>query len=187
MLSSPSAHRDTFTRDHLPPADLWPTIEFTTPDLRYPERLNAATELIDVPASTFGAERPALRTPGGETWTYGELRTRAAQVAQVLTEDLGLLPGQRVMLRSPNNPWTVAAWLGVLKAGGVVVTTMAALRARELTPIAERTRPSIALVDHRFMRRRVHRQGHRAAVAEGHGVRRPRWRRPPRSRGGEVR
>ncbi|WP_329246681.1 AMP-binding protein [Actinoallomurus sp. NBC_01490] len=150
MLSSPSAHRDTFTRDHLPPADLWPTIEFTTPDLRYPERLNAATELIDVPASTFGAERPALRTPGGETWTYGELRTRAAQVAQVLTEDLGLLPGQRVMLRSPNNPWTVAAWLGVLKAGGVVVTTMAALRARELTPIAERTRPSIALVDHRF-------------------------------------
>jgi 2-aminobenzoate-CoA ligase len=147
---SPSAHVDTFTRDHLPPAQLWPDIEFTTPDLAYPDRLNAATELIDVPAETFGAGRPALRTPDGETWTYGELRTKANQVAQVLTEDLGLVPGQRVLLRSPNNPWTVAAWLGVLKAGGVVVTTMAALRTRELGPIAERTQPALALVDHRF-------------------------------------
>ncbi|TMR21897.1 2-aminobenzoate-CoA ligase [Nonomuraea turkmeniaca] len=150
LSPSTSAHVDTFARDHLPPAHLWPTIEFTTPDLQYGNRLNAATELIDVPVAMFGADRPALRTPTGETWSYGELRTRANQIAQVLTEDLGLVPGQRVMLRSPNNPWTVAAWLGVLKAGGVVVTTMAALRARELTPIVERTRPSIALVDHRF-------------------------------------
>lgn len=149
MSLTPSAHVDSFTRDHLPPAREWPTIEFTTPELQYPDRLNAATELIDVPTAAFGAERPALRTPDGETWTYGELRTRANQVAQVLTEDLGLVPGQRVMLRSPNNPWIVAAWLGVLKAGGVVVTTMAALRARELGPIAERTQPSIAIVDHR--------------------------------------
>ncbi|NKE62023.1 AMP-binding protein [Lentzea sp. PSKA42] len=141
---------DTFARDHLPPVALWPTIEFTTPELTYPERLNAATELIDVPAAKFGPGRPALRTPSGEVWSYGELRTRANQVAQVLTEDLGLAPGHRVLLRSPNNPWTVAAWLGVLKAGGVVVTTMAALRTRELTPIVERTRPSIALVDDRF-------------------------------------
>ncbi|MDP4501687.1 AMP-binding protein [Nonomuraea turcica] len=149
MPPSASAHLDTFARDHLPPASLWPTIEFATPELRYPARLNAGAELIDVPVATFGAERPALRTPGGETWSYGELRTRANQVARVLTEDLGLVPGQRVMLRSPNNPWTVAAWLGVLKAGGVVVTTMAALRAREIAPIVERTLPSIALVDHR--------------------------------------
>ncbi|GAA1085643.1 MULTISPECIES: AMP-binding protein [Streptomyces violaceusniger group] len=147
---SPSAHLDTFTRDQLPPAHLWPTLEFTTAELRYPDRLNAATELIDTPTALFGPDRPALRTPSGEMWTYGELRIRAHQVAQVLTEDLGLVPGQRVLLRSPNNPWTVAAWLGILKAGGVVVTTMSALRTRELTPIAERTRPSIALVDHRF-------------------------------------
>jgi 2-aminobenzoate-CoA ligase len=145
-----SAHLDTYTRDHLPPSQLWPLIEFTTPELRYPDRLNAATELIDIPASVFGASRPALRTPAGETWSYGELRTRANQVAQVLAEDLGMVPGQRVMLRSPNNPWTVAAWLGVLKAGGVVVTTMAAFRASEISSIAERTLPSIALVDHRF-------------------------------------
>ncbi|HEU5353963.1 MAG TPA: AMP-binding protein [Actinocrinis sp.] len=149
MPLSPSAHVDSFTRDHLPPARDWPTIEFTTPELHYPDRLNAGAELIDVPIETFGADRLALRTPDGEKWTYGLLRTRANQVAQVLTEDLGLVPGQRVMLRSPNTPWTVAAWLGVLKAGGVVVTTMAALRVREVAAIVERTQPSIVLVDHR--------------------------------------
>ncbi|MFC3897466.1 AMP-binding protein [Lentzea rhizosphaerae] len=142
---------DTFARDHLPPAALWPAIEFTTPELQYPDRLNAATELIDVPAARFGPDRPALRTPSGEVWSYGDLLTRANQVAHVLVEDLGLVPGQRVLLRSPNNPWTVAAWLGVLKAGGVLVTTMAALRTRELAPIVERTRPTIALVDNRFI------------------------------------
>ncbi|KUN86416.1 AMP-binding protein [Streptomyces griseoruber] len=147
---APSAHVDTFTRDHLPPAHQWPAIEFTTPELAYPDRLNAATELIDVPVARYGPDRPALRTPAGDLWTYGELRTRANQVAQVLTEDLGLIPGGRVLLRSPNTPWTVACWLGVLKAGGVVVTTMAALRVRELAPVAERTRPCVALVDHRF-------------------------------------
>jgi len=141
---------DTFARDHLPPAALWPAIEFTTPELQYPDRLNAATELIDVPAARFGPDRPALRTPAGEVWSYGDLLTRANQVAHVLVDDLGLVPGQRVLLRSPNNPWTVAAWLGVLKAGGVLVTTMAALRTRELAPIVERTRPAIALVDNRF-------------------------------------
>ncbi|MEU5311667.1 AMP-binding protein [Streptomyces sp. NPDC021562] len=147
---SPTSHLDTFARDHLPPPDLWPVIEFTTPELACPARLNAAAELIDVPVASYGPDRPALRTAAGEVWSYGDLRTRANQVARVLTEDLGLVPGGRVLLRSPNTPWTVACWLGVLKAGGVVVTTMAALRAREIVPIAERTRPSVALVDHRF-------------------------------------
>jgi 2-aminobenzoate-CoA ligase len=150
MTLSPSAHVDGFTRDHLPPAQLWPTFEFTLPELHYPDRVNAAVELLDGPIAAYGADRPAVRTPDGETWSYGLLRTRANQVAQVLTEDLGLVAGNRVLLRSPNNPWTVACWLGVLKAGGVVVTTMCALRTRELGPIAERTRPSVALVDHRF-------------------------------------
>lgn len=147
---APSAHVDTFARDHLPPAHLWPAIEFDSSLLQYRQRLNAAAELLDVTISNCGGDRPALRTPDGETWSYGQLRTRANQVAQFLTEDLGLVPGQRVMLRSPNNPWTVAAWLGVLRAGGIVVTTSSALRAREIAPIVERTRPSVALVDHRF-------------------------------------
>ncbi|MEV8510220.1 AMP-binding protein [Actinoplanes sp. NPDC051475] len=150
MQLSPTSHTDTFARDHLPPADQWPRLEFTTDRLRYPDRLNAATELIDVAIATFGPDRPALRTDSGETWTYGELRRRANQVAQVLVEDLGLVPGNRVLLRGPNNPWMVACWLGVLKAGGIAVTTMAALRARDLGPVVTKARPTIALVDHRF-------------------------------------
>ncbi len=148
---SPSGYTDTFARDHLPPADQWPTLEFTTPELHYPSRLNAATELLDAAVRLHGADRPALRTPDGTTWSYGDLLRRANQVAAVLTEDLGLEPGNRVLLRSPNNPWTVAAWLGTLKAGGIVVTTMAALRAGELGPVVEKTRPAVALVDHRFV------------------------------------
>jgi 2-aminobenzoate-CoA ligase len=145
-----TGYADSFARDHLPPPGRWPALEFTTDLLKYPERLNAAAELIDVPAAVYGPDRPALRTPDGTVWTYGELRARSSQVARVLTEDLGLVTGNRVLLRAPNNPWTVAAWLGVLKAGGIVVTTMAALRARELAPIMAKTRPSIALVDHRY-------------------------------------
>ncbi|MET8522741.1 AMP-binding protein [Nocardioides sp. NPDC004968] len=148
---SPTGYADTFARDHLPPADLWPRLEFTTPLLDYPERLNAATELIDAAVAAHGPDRPALRTPDGTVWTYGELLTRANQIAHVLVDDLGLVSGNRVLLRSPNNPWTVAAWLGVLKAGGIVVTTMAALRATELGPIVAKTRPAVALVDHRFV------------------------------------
>ncbi|MFI7599412.1 AMP-binding protein [Actinoplanes sp. NPDC049681] len=150
MQLSPTAHTDTFARDHLPPFDRWPRLEFTTDRLRYPERLNAATELIDVAVARFGPDRPALRTDKGEMWTYGELRRRANQVAQVLVEDLGLVAGNRVLLRGPNNPWLVACWLGVLKAGGIAVTTMAALRARDLSPVIAKARPAIALVDHRF-------------------------------------
>lgn len=150
MALSPSAHVDTFTRDNLPPAEQWPDFEFTLPELEYPARLNAGAALIDDAVARFGADRPAVLAPDGTRWTYGELQTRANQVAQVLTEDLGLVPGNRVLLRSPNNPWTVAAWLGVLKAGGVVMTTMHALRALEITQILERTSPAVALVDHRF-------------------------------------
>jgi 2-aminobenzoate-CoA ligase len=150
MDLSPSAHVDTFSRDHLPPADQWPVLEFTTDALQYADRVNAGVSLVDEPAGRVGDDAPALRTPDGPTWTYGDLRRRSDGVARVLVEDLGLVPGNRVLLRSPNNPWTVAAWLGVLKAGGVVVTTMSALRTRELDPVVGRTRPVIALVDHRF-------------------------------------
>ncbi|WNV77063.1 AMP-binding protein [Geodermatophilus sp. DSM 44513] len=151
MQLSPSAHTDTFARDHLPPFEQWPRLEFTTPELQYPERLNAAVELIDVAVATHGPDRPALMTDTGEVWSYGELQRRTNQVAQVLVEDLGLVPGNRVLLRSPNTPWTVAAWLGVLKAGGIAVVTMCALRARDLAPVVRKSRPAIALVDHRHV------------------------------------
>jgi 2-aminobenzoate-CoA ligase len=93
MSMTPSAHVDTFTRDHLPPADTWPALEFTLPELQYPERLNAAVALIDSAVAEYGADRPALRTPDGTVWTYGELQKRSNQVAQVLTEDLVWSPG----------------------------------------------------------------------------------------------
>lgn len=150
MPLTESAHVDTYTRDHLPPADQWPTIEFTLPELQYPERLNAATALIDEPTARHGADRPALRTPDGEIWTYGQLLERSNQVARVLTEDHGIVPGNRVLLRGPNNPWIVAAWLGVLKAGAVVVTTMPLLRAPEVASLIKLTRPTLAITDHRF-------------------------------------
>ncbi|MFI7742149.1 AMP-binding protein [Kocuria rhizosphaericola] len=151
MHLSPSAHQDTFARDNLPPAEQWPVLEFTLPELQYPDRLNAASALIDGAVEAFGPDRPALHTPDGETWSYGDLQRRADQVAQVLTEDLGVVPGNRVMLRAPNNPWLVASWLGVLKAGAVVVTTMPILRSEEVQHLVERTRPTVLLSDARFL------------------------------------
>ena len=150
MPLTPSAHVDTFTRDHLPPADSWPTFEFRLPELQYPDRLNAATVLIDDAAASFGTDRPALHTPDGTTWSYGELLDHANRVAEVLTGDFGVVPGNRVLLRGPNNPWLVAAWLGVLKAGAVVVTTMPMLRAPEVATLISLTTPVVAITDHRF-------------------------------------
>ena len=109
MTYTASAHVDTFTRDHLPPANTWPALEFVLPELQYPERLNAAAVLIDNAVAEHGPERPALRTPDGTVWTYGALQQRANQVAQVLTEDLGVVPGNRVLLRGPNTPWILAS------------------------------------------------------------------------------
>ncbi len=149
MQLSPSAHTDTFCRDNLPPADQWPELRFDLPELHYPEQLNCAEALLDATVARFGPDRPCLRTPT-ETWTYGDLLRRVNQAAQVFTSDFGLVPGNRVLLRGPNNPWLVAAWFGVLKAGGVAVTTMPLLRAREITALTELTRPGLAVCDHRF-------------------------------------
>ena len=147
----PSAHVDTFCRDHLPPADQWPELLFDLPELHYPDRLNCATDLLDDVIARHGADRPCLRSPDDETWSYGDLLARSNAVAHVLVEDLGIVPGNRVLLRGPNNPWLAACWFGVLKAGGVVVATMPLLRAGELTTIHEIASLDAALVDHRFL------------------------------------
>src|SRR5438876_6098528 len=149
MRLSDSAHLDTFCRDRLPPLDQWPEFRFDLPELNYPERLNCAAELLDVTAARDGADRPCLLS-STETWTYGETVRRTNQLARVLTEDFGLRPGNRVMLRGPNTPWLAAAWLAVIKVGGVAVTTMALLRPREIATIVGLTEPSLALCDHRF-------------------------------------
>jgi 2-aminobenzoate-CoA ligase len=149
MRLSPSGHLDTFCRDRLPPQDQWPEFRFDLTELNYPSRLNCAAELLEVTAARVGADRPCLRS-ATVTWTYGEVIRLTNQLAQVLTEDFGLRPGNRVLLRGPNSPWLAAAWLAVIKAGGVAVTTMALLRRREIAAITGLTEPSLALCDARF-------------------------------------
>ena len=112
MELSPSAHLDTFCRDRLPPREQWPEFRFDLPELNYPERLNCAAELLDATAAKVGYGRPCLHSLT-ETWDYGKTVRLTNQLAQVLTEDFGLQPGNRVLLRGPNSPWLAAAWLAV--------------------------------------------------------------------------
>jgi 2-aminobenzoate-CoA ligase len=146
-----SAHVDTFSADALPPRELWPELRFDLPELQYPERLNCATELLDATIARLGPDRPCLLEGGGTSWTYGEVQTRANAMAHVLTDELGLVPGGRVLLRGPNNPWLVVCWLAVLKAGGVVVTTMPLLRTGELQTVVDMAKVGLALCDARFL------------------------------------
>jgi 2-aminobenzoate-CoA ligase len=148
--AEPSAHADTFARDHLPPRELWPAMDDGgLPGLAYPPRLNCAVELLDRTADAGHADRPAIVWDGGE-WTYRELVERSNRIAAVLRDDLGIVPGNRVLLRGPNSPMMAACWFGVLKAGGVVVATMPLLRARELATVAEKAQVHLALTDHRL-------------------------------------
>lgn len=147
----PSAHVDTFCRDNLPAAELWPELSFDLPALHYPDRLNAATRLLDDVIAALGADRPCLLAPDGSAWTYRQLRDNAHRVANLLVDELGIVPGNRVLLRGPNSPWLAAAWFGVLKAGAVAVATMPLLRAGELATIHEIAHLDAALVDHRFV------------------------------------
>ncbi len=149
MQLTRTAHVDTFCRDHLPPADQWPELRFDLPELHYGERLNCASALLDGTIERFGPDRPCMRGSGLD-WSYGEVLRRANQLAHVLADD-GLVPGNRVLLRGPNEPWLVACWLAVLKAGGVAVATMPMLRASELATIAELSAPALALCHHDYL------------------------------------
>ncbi len=151
MNAGRSAHVDTFARDSLPAQESWPTIEFTIDDVRYPRDLNAATALIDAAVAEHGPDRVCLRTPDGRSWSYGEVLAGANRIAHVLEQDLGLVPGNRVVLRGPNSPWMAMCWFGVLKAGGIAVSTMHVLRAAELAPVLEATEAQLALCDERFV------------------------------------
>ncbi|WP_329114737.1 AMP-binding protein [Streptomyces sp. NBC_01353] len=147
MELTPSAHHDTFARDHLPPADAWPHLLFDLPELAYAERLNCGAELLDRTVERFGTERPAFRDGNGNVWTYGQLRDRVNRIAHVLTSDLGIRPGNRVLLRGPTTPWLAACWLAVMKAGAVAVTVLAQQRAQELAVMCEMARCTHALCD----------------------------------------
>jgi 2-aminobenzoate-CoA ligase len=147
MLGS-SAHQDTFTRDRLPPPDQWPDLLLDGFD--YPDQLNAAVELTDAMVRKGFGDNTAL-IGNGRHRTYKELTDWTNRIARALVEDYGIKPGNRVLIRSANNPAMVACWLAATKAGAVVVNTMPMLRAGELTKIVDKAEISLALCDTRLM------------------------------------
>ena len=147
MSRGGTSHVDTFVRDHLPPLELWPELDLAgVPGLAYPDRLNAATRLLDEWVAIGQGGRVALRHAGGD-WTYQRLFDTANRIAHVLVGDCGLVPGGRVLLRAANQPMLVACWFAVLKAGGIAVTTMPLLRVRELADVIDKARVTLAIAD----------------------------------------
>jgi 2-aminobenzoate-CoA ligase len=146
---TPSAHLDSFARDNLPPRAQWPDFLFGLPELNYPDRINCAVELLDRRIEAGDGDRPCLISPS-ENLSYAQLAEQVNRIANVLTRDLGLLPGHRVLLRGPNSPMMVAAYLAVIKAGGVVVATMPLLRAKEIAYPLAKAKIRLALCDHRL-------------------------------------
>jgi len=143
-----SAHSDTFTRDRLPPSDNWP--DLLCDGFDYPEQLNAAVELTDAMVQKGFGDNTAL-IGNGRRRTYKELTDWSNRIAHALVEDYGVRPGNRVLIRSANNPAMVACWLAATKAGAVVVNTMPMLRPGELTQIVDKAEISLALCDTRLM------------------------------------
>ncbi|PTM43119.1 benzoate-CoA ligase family protein [Bosea sp. 124] len=145
-----SGHIDSFARDNLPPSEQWPQIDLEKAGLRYPERLNAVTALVDDHVAQGHGSATAI-IGDHFTWSYGELAERINRIANVLTRDLGMVAGHRVLLRAANTPMMVAAYLAVIKAGGVVVATMPMLRAIELVYPIRKARIALGLSDHRLL------------------------------------
>ena len=149
MSVEPTAHVDTFARDRLPPPEALPVFRFELPGLQFPPRLNCAAELLDGRVAAGDGDRPCV-VGLDRRYTYAGLLAEANRIAHVLVDDLGLVPGNRVLLRGANSPLLAACWLAVVKAGGIVVGTMPLLRARELTTIVHKAEVTHALVDARL-------------------------------------
>jgi 2-aminobenzoate-CoA ligase len=145
----PSALADTFARDRLPPPDQWPELVFDLPELQFPERLNCVSALLDARVAAGEGERLAIQGEGVR-WTYAELQAQVNRIANELVEGLGLVSGNRVLLRGANTPMLAACWLAVVKAGGIAVGSMPLLRAKELRQIIDKAEISHALCDARL-------------------------------------
>ena len=143
-----SAALDSFARDNLPPRDQWPDLPLG--NLTYPDRLNCVTPLLDDHVAAGDGARACVRSPT-EIWSYADLLSRVNRIANALVHQLGMIPGNRVLLRAPNTPMMVAAYFAVIKAGGIAVATMPLLRARELGAIIDKSRINLALCDHRLL------------------------------------
>jgi 2-aminobenzoate-CoA ligase len=144
-----SGHVDDFSRRNLPPFDQWPALLLDRPEFQYPEYLNAAVELTDRMVERGFGDRIAL-IGNGRQRTYKELADWSNRLAHALVENYGVKPGNRVLIRSGNNPALVAAWLAATKAGAVVVNTMPMLRAGELAKIVDKAEIALALSDSRI-------------------------------------
>lgn len=143
---APTAHVDTYIRDLLPPQSLWPAFDYSAAHLRhFPDRLNAA-QLLDQAIAAGAGGKPVF-FHGDTVWTYAHLADRVERLARVLVEDFGLLPGNRVLIRSTNTPMAAACWLAVLKVGGICVTTMPLLRAVEIGFILNKAKIQFALCE----------------------------------------
>ena len=144
-----SAHVDTFARDNLPARGQWPEFLFKLPELNYPDRLNCVSAFVDDWVAAGEGARDCLISPT-ERWSYADLAERVNRIANVLTRDLGVVPGNRVLLRGPNSPMMVAAYFAVIKAGAVVVATMPLLRAKEIAFPLTKAEIRLALCDIRL-------------------------------------
>ena len=139
-----SAQVDRFVHDRLPPAEQLPVFRYDLPELQLPDQLNLVEELLDKAASKGFGDNPMLRSPQG-TLTYAQAAIEVNRIAQVLTEDLGLVPGNRVLLRGGNSVAMALSWLAVVKAGLIAVATMPLLRAKELGQVIEKAQVTHAL------------------------------------------
>jgi 2-aminobenzoate-CoA ligase len=150
---SRSAQTDRFVHNRLPPASQWPNLRYELPELQQlalTPQLNLVERLLDQASAKGFAERPLLRSPA-LTLSYAQVRERVDQLAQVLVQDLGLVPGNRVLLRGGNSIDMMLVWLAVVKAGLIAVATMPLLRAKELGEIVEKALPVAALCDARWL------------------------------------
>lgn len=149
-MRKPTAHLDTFARNNLPARGDLPETLFTLESLQFPDQLNCAAAILERHITQGRGRATAIIGPTVR-WTYADLNARANRIAKVLVQDFGIVPGNRVLLRAPNNPMLAACWFAVLKAGAIVVATMPLLRARDLVPIITKARINLALCDARLV------------------------------------
>ncbi|WP_137919146.1 AMP-binding protein [Hydrogenophaga sp. 2FB] len=142
----PSAQSDRFVHDRLPPAEQWPALRFDRPELQLPAQVNAVQALFERAFAAGHAERPLFRSDE-RTLSYAQAQAEVNRIANVLTVELGLVPGNRVLLRGGNSVAMALAWLGTVQAGLVAVASMPLLRAKELGAIIAKAQPSVALCD----------------------------------------
>ena len=141
-----SAQVDRFVHDRLPPRALWPQLRYDLPELQFPPQVNLVERLLDGAADKGWAGLPLLRSPT-RTLSYAQAGEEVGRICRVLVEDLGVVPGNRVLLRGGNSIAMALAWLAVVKTGAIAVATMPLLRARELGDIIDKAQPTLALCD----------------------------------------